>query len=448
MELTKNHISSDGEATGTQLLSSHNIATKDITTSFSCELNKMKATLFSRPDRKESPTTLLDLPKTVFWCIIDFLSPQDATLLYLCTKALHNSELLTRSRQNSIPPRKPKTSSFAPSVPTLRHHFLNLLSRDLPSHIYFPTCDILHTPEPSSNPECDSRRYLPGLADFQFPRLGVALTIDLAMKQYHLGQGYTLALDLLSGSTTSHMTPRQNMLCTTAAKVINGRLVLRLQQWTFHQQNRWNSNLNLNSISNFASAWKKKKKKECVVRHEWYFEHARERRVDLHISSGSMEMAYQTYEKLVDEAKQLFHELDQCWCTWKEGNTLISNRERMRREGLGLKTARFARVQTGPYLDEHGIYNWSSREQNWVIGRKSFGWKGSASVFTLWTVFGDCEGDSNWRRNCVPGRSMCPFVVEKRIRSPGTLTGWIMLMKALAETKPYGSFWRGRMCSM
>ena len=62
------------------------------------------------------------------------------------------------------------------------------------------------------------------------------------MTQYGLGQDYTLALDLLSGSTTSLMTPRQNMLCTTAAKVINGRLVLRLQQWTFHQRD-WNLTL-------------------------------------------------------------------------------------------------------------------------------------------------------------------------------------------------------------
>ena len=62
--------------------------------------------------------SLLDLPKTVFWCILDFLPPQDATLLSLCTKALYDSELLLCSRQNSIPLRKPNISSFATSIST------------------------------------------------------------------------------------------------------------------------------------------------------------------------------------------------------------------------------------------------------------------------------------------------------------------------------------------
>ena len=133
------------------------------------------------------------------------------------------------------------------------------------------------------------------------------------MTQYGLGQDYTLALDLLSGSTTSLMTPRQNMLCTPAAKVINGRLVLRLQQWTFHQRD-WN--LTLSSAC----------KEECVARHESYFWEVRERRANSNnravrlrlaeTSRGCGEVDFQIYRRLDKGAKKMCHDLDQCWRNW------------------------------------------------------------------------------------------------------------------------------------
>ena len=178
--------------------------------------------------------------------------------------------------------------------------------------------------------------------------------------------------------------------------------MLRLQQWRFHQA-KGKPNL----FSNIASAWKKKK--ECMVRHQWYFEHAREERVELYTLSGSMDRYFRTSENLVDEAKQSCHELGQCWCTWEEGNTLISDRARVRGREWGWKTAKFASVQTGPYLGKSSSYNSNRRKQNWVVGRKSFGWNGWASVSTLWTVVGVCEGDSDWRRNFVRERAKCTF---------------------------------------